>query len=528
MIAPDTRAHLVLALAGSPVLPSAGAWRAGREACDIAAAQALALPVIRRNDTRLWLVAECCDLFAEPALTAYRKHGFAAASHSHSHSHSHSRCDFVLHTGLQELRFVQPQLEQLAMKSSGEYGRLELGQAAGAQLWDIPSAWRSGDADKPASASTSQHSALSFQLGPGGSPTLGIDGIHFNGHWHVAPEKSTLLFQTEQQRLGWRYEAGDAHQSAARLNTEARADVTSNDWHISLRPMSLDLQCAGHTLLSLAVSSIRSGSSEAAHLVQPMWQWGSHLRAVQALWPDLLDSLNRASTNAVHNLSFSSTNGTLWPIVPTDKCLYIQHRISVPELSLGWGRLLHAHTQQGGWIANRPGHAWFGVTLGSAAAPLPFVMPAGAGVGTTWVQLGIGDAEGLAEFADGHDSGNPSRDDLSAVLLNIECPVNLSFDALDETALEVGSATVVAKIQARLDTPDRLLGNVEGIVHASALGGLARLTLAVQTSAAVWPEPAHVLLDAGVSVGIYLGTAGLLDIDFDAEWPLSASLARSA
>ena len=174
VIAPDTRAHLVLALAGSPVLPSAGAWRAGREACDIAAAQALALPVIRRNDTRLWLVAECCDLFAEPALTAYRKHGFAAASHSHSHSHS--RCDFVLHTGLQELRFVQPQLEQLAMKSSGEYGRLELGQAAGAQLWDIPSAWRSGDADKPASASTSQHSALSFQLGPGGSPTLGIDG----------------------------------------------------------------------------------------------------------------------------------------------------------------------------------------------------------------------------------------------------------------------------------------------------------------------------------------------------------------
>ena len=66
------------------------------------------------------------------------------------------------------------------------------------------------------------------------------------------------------------------------------------------------------------------------------------------------------------------------------------------------------------------------------------------------------------------------------------------------------------------------------MVHASVLGGLARIAVAMQSTAQVVPTTEEVLLDAGVNVGICLSTAALLDIDFDTEWLLSAALSRSA
>jgi hypothetical protein len=126
------------------------------------------------------------------------------------------------------------------------------------------------------------------------------------------------------------------------------------------------------------------------------------------------------------------------------------------------------------------------------------------------------------------DPLHPVSDPPARIQVQISCPVNLSFETGEGSAQDVGNAAAKAVIQDRDDASGSLFAEVSGMVHASVLGGLARVVMAVQTTAQVTPNDDDVVLDASVNVGICLSTAALLDIDFDAEWPLSAALARSA
>jgi hypothetical protein len=521
VMAPGGGAHLVLALAGSPVLPRAGAWRVTHEGeaphntdadIDADAVQPTdhaPIPVIRRNADRLWQIAECRDLFAEIALETQQRAHHRAQPPINPRSRlsaplksGPAHHDFALNTGLQELHFLRPQLERLAMKSSGEYGRLKLGKDARFELWDVPSAWRASDVVAAPANFASARDVLSTQLRTNHLPTLGIDGLHFDAHWDVAAKKATQLFENGLQRLQWRYDAGG--------HTQASARVTADEWQISLGPVHLELQTAHQVLFSLTLARISSGSAQAAQAVQPVWQWGGGALAAPALWPELVDSINSACA------------GLAWPIVATDARLHVEHGTCARRLAFGWGTAEHAQIKLGGWASHQPGQSWFGVTLGSAACPLTLVMP--TGVGTAFAQIGVGNGSdiGLAP-PDGSDktSSAPRR-----IQLQISCPANLAFATGDGSAQDAGSAEVMAAIQVRDEVPDRLFAEVSGLVHASVLGGLGRVTLAIEGAAEVLPSTHQVQLDASLNVGIYSSAAAFLDIDFDTDWTLSANMAR--
>ena len=174
----------------------------------------------------------------------------------------------------------------------------------------------------------------------------------------------------------------------------------------------------------------------------------------------------------------------------------------------------------------RSDQAWFGVTLGSAACPLTLVLP--TGVGDAFVRVGVGHPTGSNASTSSLDSQTQVKDAPECIQAQISCPVNLVFEAGEGSTQDVGRAAARAVIQARTDAPDALFAEVAGMVHVSALGGLVRLAMAVQSNAQVMPNAHEVLLGVGVNVGICLSTAALLDIDFDTEWSLRAALARSA
>jgi hypothetical protein len=500
LLAPDASAHLVLALAGSPLLPNAGAWRVTREFEVEQGINQAPVPVIRRSAARLWQVAECRDLFADIECEAANeaRHGMPARAGHRSHpktnasttmpapvkSHS-THSDFVLHTTLQSLHFLRPQLEGLAMKSSGEYGRLNLGHHARLALSDVPTAWVSRDSAATLATLASQPDVLLTQLRAVEMPSLGIDGLHFETHWKIDRKHARPLFETGSQRLQWCYDAAGHAQASVRLSSEG--------WQISLGPLSLELQNADRALLRLAAEHLRSGSAEAAHLAQPVWHWGRGLQAVQALWPGLIKALNSACA------------ATDWPVVTTDTRLHIQSHTCAPHLTLGWGTLQHAQIEVGGWACTKPNPSWFGVTLGSAAQPLTLVLP--TGTGCAFAQIGIGPAMNTQ--------------------VQISSPVNLRSAPGNGSALDAASAEAMAVIQARADLPEHLFAQVGGMVHASVLGGLARVAVAVHATAEVRPGAHEVLLDAALNVGLCSATAALLDIDFDTEWRLGAQLARS-
>jgi hypothetical protein len=528
--APDGLAQLVLALAGSPVLPNAGAWRVthGMQAePDVEGNHAIDHPpvaVIRRNAEQVWQIADCHDLFVRTAQagvaaqprTSHRpgKLGLApgsertplpAALNQHL-THHH----FAMNTGLQELHFVQPQLERLAMKSSGEYGRLTPGHDARIELRHL---WSVGSqADTASARRSSRPEVLKTQIHPNQWPSLGIDGLHFETRWKVTAGKPSVLFETGEQRLLWQYDPAD--------HTEAVVRVSCEDWQISLGPLRFELQTADHALLSLTTDRLQSGCLQSAQLTRTRWHWGRGLQAVQAvpaistLWPYLLDALNGAST------------GAPWPIAATDTRLYLQHHVCAPRLDFGWGSVQHAQIESGGWTSAHPSQSWFGVTLGTAACPLTLVLP--TGVGDAFVQIGVGHQTRAHGLTAPLDSPCPVSAAPARIQVQISCPVDLAFEAGEGPTRDVGSAAARAVIQARDDVPDRLFAEVGGMVHASVLGGMARVAVAMQTTAQVTSNDHDVVLDAGVNVGICLGTAALLDIDFDAEWPWSAALARSA
>ncbi len=524
--APDGRAHLVLALAGSPVLPHAGAWRVthggqtmpgveGDHATDHAP-----VAVIRRNAEPLWQIADCRDLFAHTARSAIdpqRRPSHRPSTLGHAHAmlpaalNEHlAHHNVAMNTGLHELHFVRPQLERLTMKSSGVYGRLAPGDDARLELW---SALFAGSAANTASAPlTSKPELLHTQIHANQMPSLGIDGLHFETRWKVTAEKAVVMFETGEQRLRWQYDPAG--------HTEAAVGVSAEDWQISLGPLRFELQTADHALLNLDADRMQSGCMQAAHLAQPMWRWGRGLQAVQgvqairALWPELMDALNGAGA------------GTSWPMVVTDTRLYIQHHVCAPRLAFGWGSVQNAQIEFGGWTCSQPSQSWFGMTLGTAACPLTLVLP--TGVGDAFVRVGVGCQDGAQVHTPPLDSLHPVSAAAARIQVQISCPLNLAFEVGEGSARDVGSAAARAVIQARDDAPDRLFAEVGGMVHASVLGGLARVAVAVQTTAQVTPNEHDVLLDAGVNVGICLSAAALLDIDFDAEWPISAALARSA
>jgi hypothetical protein len=505
VIAPDGGAHLVLALAGSPVLPRAGAWRVTHEGAaphhtdPEQPTNHAPVPVIRRNADRLWQIAECRDLFVEIAPDTPPRASHRALPSTNAHtglsapvSSGPAHHDFALDTGLQELHFLRPHLERLAMKSSGEYGRLKLGNDGRFALWDVPSAWRARDAVSAPAGFDSEREVLSTHLRTQQLPTLGIDGLHFDAHWDVASKKANLFFENGHQRLQWRYDTAG--------HTKASARVTADDWQISLGPVHLELHSAHQVVFSVTVGRISSGRAEAAHLVQPVWQWGGGALAAQGLWPELVDSINSACA------------GAAWPLAATDTRLHMQHQTCAHRFAFGWGTAEHAQIDLGGWASSQPGQGWFGVTLGSAACPLTLVLP--TGVGAAFAQFGIGNSNGSG-------SGAPPR-----VQVQMTCPANLTFATGEGSAHDAGSAAVMATIQVRDDAPDRLFAEVSGMVHASVLGGLARVTWAVDGAARVLPSTHQVQLDADVNVGIYSSTAAFLDTDFDTDWTLSAHLAR--
>lgn len=515
VMAPDGRAHLVLALAGSPVLPHAGAWRVTHEVqakpdvedghATAHAADHAPLSVIRRNADRLWQIADCRDLFARTAQEAIDPPAHTKSPRAHGLSTAHPpRHDFAMNTGLQEVHFLQPQLERLAMKSSGEYGRLKPGHGGRFELWNLSCAGSAADTSLAHFAFRPE--VLHTQIRANQLPTLGIDGMHFETRWKALTEKPGVFFNTGKQRVLWHCDATG--------KTEASVHLSSEDWQISLGPLCLELQTADHMLMSLTTQRMESGRSQSAHVLQPAWHWGRGSHAVQSLWPDLLDALNSAGA------------ALSWPVVATDTRLYVQHHACAAHLAFGWGSVQHAQIEMGGWASCQPGQAWFGVTLGSAACPLTLVLP--TGVGDAFVCIGVGHRTGSNVGASQLDSQTQVSAEPGRLQAQVSCPVNLAFAAGEGSTQNVGSAAARAVIQARECAPDPLFAEVSGMVHASALGGLARLAVAVQSSAQVLPNAHEVLLGAGVNVGICLSTAALLDIDFDTEWPLSAALARSA
>jgi hypothetical protein len=474
--APDGSNHLVLALGGAPVLPSAGRWLVTRRHPHEREPQALpagqAMPVIRPHGDLMWHVADAVDLFA-----LLRHAGTSPPRVEYG---------FVHDGGTQKLYFPHPRIEWIAVRSSGECGRLRLAPGARLQFADWRALLLSRGAFPAADA------VVNVRLSEAEMPTLGLDGwcFHLRREWRDK-RPATIL------------EAGDAklllrHGNAAHPET-ASLDIRFSelDWSASLGPQAIELHADGQRLMSLAFDGLHAACDAPTELFGPHVIPGGVLQRLDAWLPGLwtLPSLDNAASGLPERLPLTLQSGRL----------HIGSPVSLPTVALGMGSVEHASLALGGTVNAQPPELSFGLELGNPLAPA--TLRASPDTGTVAVRIGV--ANGGAQID---------------VHLALRLPMGFERQGLDS-----GSAAMSADLMAFWGDPVRLGGTVSGQATLELLDGLATTSVAIAAACRVRPDRptrSQVRIEADVVAGLHLPLCSLLDIEGDTRWPFAADIAR--
>ena len=478
IIAPDGSNHLVLTLAGTPVMPAAGCWLVTRRGPHEREPQALgaghAMPVIRPHGDLMWHVADAVDLF-----TLLRHAGTSPPRVEYG---------FVLDGGTQKLYFPHPRIEWIAVRSSGECGRLRLAPGARLQFAD----WRALLLSRGAFPAADAVACL--RLSEAEMPTLGLDGwcFHLVREWRV--KRPATIVGAGSTKLLLR------HGNAARPET-ARLDIRFSDldWSASLGPQAIELHADGRRLLSLAFDGLHAGCDAPTELFGPHVIPGDVLQRLDAWLPGLwtLPCVDNATSGLPERLPLTLQPGRL----------HIGSPVSLPAVALGMGSVEHASLSLGGTVGAQPPQVSFGLELGDPLAPATLRVPTGEG--TAAVRIGIAN---------------------SGAQLDVHMALKLPM-AFERHGLDGGTAAMSADLMAFWGDPVRLGGTVMGQSTLDVLGGLATTSVAVEAACRVLPdEPtrSQVRIESDVRAGVHLPLCGLLDIEGDTHWPFAADIARGS
>ncbi len=506
--------HLVLALAGEPVFPNAGAWRIDSAASNSPPAAAAnpwapSVRVFQPQGRRLWHVAAGQGPLVWPAATGKatdmglgRAHGLA----------------FVQNLGVHEIHFPHPRLEAMVVNSLGEYGRLCFAPQA-------VLAWQALPGGSPAkdTSGTSVGASHSARLGPTDRISLGVDGWHFRKTWGLDSGHIDELFSFGDTRLVLR-------------GVDAQVAFAFDDGHWTSRqgPLRFELQTGGSCLLALTAESLQAGTYLAAHLSGTAWHWGDATRDLGKLLPRLLDSLQADGGHAAGELECerAQPSGRRLRIEGADGQWRLRDAFALPGLRSGFGTAHHVRASVGARVAQAPGQAWFGIELGSAVDPMTWVLT--PFVGTASLRLGMG-----LDAAENEPCGDGSRGPSMPLHgdLRISMPLRLALQSSAwvgaHGATDTGCADVIARIQSHTPVNTHTTApwqvTVQGPCSAQLLGGLVSTSLCLETVAQLLPDvpdAQHVSLVAHMGVGLHLAVAWLLDIDFDTDWAWATCLSR--
>ena len=478
IIAPDGSNHLVLTIAGTPVMPAAGHWLVTRRGPHEREPQALgaghAMPVIRPHGDLMWHVADAVDLFA-----LLRHAGTSPPRVEYG---------FVLDGGTQKLYFPHPRIEWIAVRSSGECGRLRLAPGARLQFADWRALLLSRGAFPAADA------VVCVRLCEAEMPTLGLDGwcFHLVREWRV--KRPATIIAAGSTKLLLR------HGNAARPET-ARLDVRFSDlrWSATLGPQTIELHADGQRVLSLAFEGLGAASDAPAEFFGPRLIPGDVLQSLDAWLPGLwtLPCVGSATSGLPERLPLDLQPGRL----------HIGSPVSLPAVSLGMGSVEHARLTLGGTVSARPPEVSFGMALGDALEPA--TLHATPDEGTAAVRIGVAN---------------------SGAQIDVHLALRLPM-GFERQGLERGTAAMSADLMAFWGDPVRLGGTVTGQATLDVLGGLATTSVALETACRVRPDQptrSQVRIESDVCAALHLPLCGLLDIEADTHWPFAADIARGS
>jgi hypothetical protein len=496
------RGHLVLALAGEPVFPNAGAWRVASSAPTSTSTPGLAcaagadpwapsLRVFQPRGERLWQVAAGLGALMSPAPSGADEH--AQPSHFRT-------LEFVQNTGLQQIRFPHPRLESLVMNSRGEYGRLRFAPRA-TLGWDDFVVMHPPAGAHEQGFGTPSSSTGHIPLGPKDKFSLSVDGWHFKKTWGLNNHHRAAL-------LRW----GPASLSACPVEGRVDFGFDNSTWTSQQGPLRFELQSGDARLLVLTAEGLCAGTSVAPHLTGPAWHWGEAYKDVQDLVPQLLEGLP-----SHRRMGIDAADGPL----------RLHDTFAMPVVHSGFGTARHVQASLGSRRARDPQHDGFGISLGAPADPMSWVLPPYVGTAS----MGLGIAVGVDRDEDaGEGVDTPSG-------LRIGLPLRLSLEspgwAGAHLAADVGSADVITQIQSNTGTNTNTTVpwqvHVRGPSSAQLLGGLVNTSMTIEAAATLLPnvpDAQHVSLVAHLGVGLHLAVAWLVDIDFDTDWAWATRLAR--
>lgn len=471
--APDGAGHLVLELAGSPVLPAAGRWTVTRrrplEPAPSALPPGQPMPVIQPHGDAMWHVADAVDLFGllEPAASAPPRTEYG-----------------LLHdTGTQRLYFPQPRFERMAVTIGGECGRLRLPPDQRVQFADWCALLHSNTEFPPPGA------VCGWPLSDAELPTLGVEGWRFQVRRAWPELRSATLVDTGAVRLQLR--RGEAVQAPA-----APLDIAFSDtaWSVSLGPLCIDVHVHGELLLSLAFDAEHADSHTAPQLHGPRLVPGRVLEPLGEWLPGLWRLNAQASRE--------SRLPAMLPLRQTEGQWQLGGGTTLDELDVGFGRLTQVRLALGGTISAEPAALTFGLSLGSPTDPM--VLLAGAHRGAMVLGLGV-------------QGGAPQLDVRVALTLPM---------ALEHGGSDHARALLAVNLQADGGVPVRIGGVASGHALIEVLDGLAPLSLAIDTPCRVLPGRAWVRLEADLTGAVHVPLCSLLDMDLDAHWPLGIDIER--
>ena len=475
---PDGLGHLVLELAGSPVLPAAGRWIVMRRFAHERAPRALPpgqpMPVIQPHGDAHWHLADAADLFSvlRPAASAPPRTEYG-----------------LLHdTGTSRLYFAQPRIERIAVTSSGECARLRLPPDRRVQFADW-CALLNADTEFPP-----PEAVCSLDLNETEMPSFGVDGWHFHVRRPWPDTRSATLVDTGAAQLQLR--RGDAAQPDA-----AWLDIAFDDtsWSTSPGPLCIDVQAHGERLLSFAFDAEHADSRTAPQLVRPRLIPGPALGPLDAWLPGLWS----LSTGGHGDSGLPAT----MPLRLGAGQLHMGCSVQLGDVAWGFGQLKHPTLTLGGTVSARPAGVAFGLGLGSDAQPMTLI--AGTHTGAAVVRIGV------------HSDG-PQIDVRVALALPMQLPPDEHHS---------GGAMLAIHLHTEWGNPVRLGGVASGHARVDALDGLARVSLAVESPCRVLPDrptPGHVRLEADLIAGVHLPLCSVLDTHAHTGWPLGIAIARGA
>lgn len=480
-LSPSHQGHLVLALAGSPVLPRAGAWSVTRRKPLDSEPQALdadfPVPVIQPNGNDLWHLADCRDVFALrlPGATTLPQNEYGLLQGS----------------GTQKIYFPYPQFEFVPAKGLGDHGRLRVPDGEDFKLGDVRALLRSTGLFPPAIE------ALLTQLSVDEMPLLGNNGLTFTKSWEPEPDKVEPIIDSGPAKVMLRYaDAVQLDDISNQHRTRIDVKIDASTWSISLGPLSFELHAMGERLLAISFANIAASTTSAPLFSTPELVLGAKLKPIG----DLLKGLKGMGLAGGAKSPRAAGSGGL-RVDFSDGRLSIGDSVTLPNLPLGFGTVSNIQFDIGGTLGFLPPSIEFGVGLGTEQNPMTLILSPFAG--TALVRLAVG--------SDGHR-------------LMVRAGLGLAL-AID-IGIARGSASIIIAIQLEIGSELRIAGILTGHAGVDVLGGVASAGLTLEAGAGISPDEEHVRFDAYVAVGIHISICWVIDIDFDTSWPFATEVAR--